>query len=208
MVPRLLLFFFLASGVRAAEPDALDQWIAAQDRIRTLSADFTQTRTLRALKNPLKSPGKIWFRAPGDIRWEHGDPARTIFLRVDGRNWLIEPVKRRAARVEPEGMGGPGMMEFPFAKTRAELERRFRIADMRVEGRLCRLKLVPRVEGGLAEMNVVLDTATGTMPSFVMKFQDGSTLANAYSNVRINEPVPGGTFDYDMSGFEVRDAGN
>src|SRR5262245_23984784 len=51
---------------------ALRSWLAAQTNIQTWSADFVQTRTLKALAQPLTASGHVWFAAPNRFRWELG----------------------------------------------------------------------------------------------------------------------------------------
>ena len=48
--------------------------------MQSWSGDFTQTRTLTVLNQPLVSHGKVWVK-PGEFRWELGQPAQTIVLR-------------------------------------------------------------------------------------------------------------------------------
>lgn len=52
---------------------------AAAD-IRTLSADFIQEKHLKILVKPIVSKGKIYFKAPRDIRWEYMTPVKSLTL--------------------------------------------------------------------------------------------------------------------------------
>ena len=79
-----LLMLGLATAAPAAEPMDLapvKKWIARQDDFHSVQADFTQTRALRALRSPVASPGRITFASPNSLRWELGDPAKTIVIR-------------------------------------------------------------------------------------------------------------------------------
>ena len=207
----LLLPAFLAAVVSAAEPDTavLDHWIAKQVAIRTLSADFTQTRALRVLRNPVAAKGRLWFQAPGDFRWEVGSPPKTIVLRKGDDIRVIEPAKQ-VVKIEAVELGKreAGMMEFPFVRSRADLEERFKILDLRTEAAVCRVKLAPRdTQGFLTGVNLAFDTETGHLLSLEMIFRDGSSMRNEFSNVQVNEKLPAGTFTFDTAGFQVIDAG-
>src|ERR1051326_8023373 len=59
-----------AAGV---QPEG-SSWLAAQAHIQRWSADFTQTRTLKSLAQPLTASGHVWFEAPNRFRWELGHP--------------------------------------------------------------------------------------------------------------------------------------
>jgi len=80
----VIAFLLSAAGLHAAEPldfTPVKRWITRQEDFRAVTADFTQTRSLRALKSPLASEGRLWFKAPSSFRWEIGTPAKTIVLR-------------------------------------------------------------------------------------------------------------------------------
>src|SRR4051794_29316403 len=76
----------------------IKKWIARQDEFRSVTADLTQTRALRALRSPLSSPGHLWFVAPDTFRWELGDPVKTIVLRKGNSFDVITPAKKRVER--------------------------------------------------------------------------------------------------------------
>lgn len=214
LLPGILLLFIVPSKAAEIDPAnraALDQWIARQAKIRTLSAEFVQTRTLRALRSPVAPTGRMWFRAPGDFRWELGTPARTIVIRKGGTVSFIEPKKKRASLSAADEMARQtGMMDFPFIATPAEFDRRFEIISLERDGDLCRAALRAK-EGPAREhlkaLKLVFSVSTGHLATLEMAFRDGSSLRNDFSNVKINEKLPANMFDYDLDGFKVENAG-
>ena len=77
----LAIFWLAISVSRAADYDAqFNKWFEVQTNLQSWSGDFTQTRTLTVLNQPLVSAGKVWVK-PGEFRWELGQPAQTIVLR-------------------------------------------------------------------------------------------------------------------------------
>src|ERR1700722_4254973 len=75
------LLFLAAVVARADDYDAqFSKWFAVQTNMQNWSAEFTQTRTLVALEEPLTSLGKVWVQ-PGQFRWELGQPPQTIVVR-------------------------------------------------------------------------------------------------------------------------------
>src|SRR5260221_8993814 len=91
-----LLCLLCALPALAGEPPDLApvrKWIAKQDELRTVQADFTQTRSLRALRDPIATPGHIWFGAPDSRRWEICNPAKTVLIRKGETYFLIQPAK-------------------------------------------------------------------------------------------------------------------
>ena len=135
---RLLLLFigFVStfSSAFATDPPnlaPLKHWLAHQGEIRSVQADFVQTRSFHALRDPLASPGHLWFSAPQSFRWELGDPAKTVVLRKGDTAYLIQPTKKRAEHLSTDDLNKPGasnplpMMNFPLAKSFDEFNRQF-----------------------------------------------------------------------------------
>ena len=107
----MLISFVLAlrlgvSAVQAGPDAVLDQWFAAQKHLLSWSADFTQTRTLPTLTQPLVANGHVDFAMPGDFRWELGRPPRTIALGHDSQMFVVYPLLKRAEHY-PLGPGTP-----------------------------------------------------------------------------------------------------
>src|ERR1019366_6383678 len=88
----------VVSVAHAGDPGGrFDQWFAAQTNLQSWSADFTQTRSLKVLAQPLVSPGKVWVK-PGEFRWELGQPVQTIVLRRPEQLLIIYPRLNRAEK--------------------------------------------------------------------------------------------------------------
>src|SRR5215831_16451913 len=65
----------------SAEPiPVVSAWLNAQANIHTWSADFTQTKFLKSLSQPLKATGHLWFAEPNRIRWELRRPQQTTAI--------------------------------------------------------------------------------------------------------------------------------
>jgi outer membrane lipoprotein carrier protein len=207
----------LARG--AVNPDLapLKRWLARQDEIRSVQADFTQTRSFHVLRDPLASPGHLWFSAPESFRWELGDPPRTIVLRRGATAFLIEPNRKRAERLNPANLGQPGapnpipMLNFPLAKSFDDFNRQFEVLAITTDGTHCHVELLPRdpqARKFLESFSIDFDTNSGYLLSFEARTRDGSSLRNDFTNVRFNQKVDPRVFDFDFTGFEIVDAKN
>src|ERR1017187_3363995 len=76
-----ILIFLAATISHAAGNDAqVNRWFEVQTNLQSWAGDFTQTRSLKVLAQPLVSAGKVWVK-PGEFRWELGQPVQTIVLR-------------------------------------------------------------------------------------------------------------------------------
>jgi outer membrane lipoprotein-sorting protein len=213
----LLALCLLTLAARANEaPDLapVKKWIARQDEFRSVQADFTQTRALRALRSPVAIPGRIWFSTPNSLRWELGDPAKTVVLRKGDTYLLVQPAKKKAQRISAANIGPEGgakgfaMMEFPLAKDFAEFQKKFEILSVTSEAGRCHLEILPRdaqARKFLSALKIDFDTATGHLLAFEMATRDGSSMRSEFTNVRLNQKIDRGVFDYDLTGFDVVD---
>jgi outer membrane lipoprotein-sorting protein len=193
------------------------KWISRQDEFRSVQADFTQTRALRALRSPVAISGRLWFSTPHSLRWELGEPAKTVVLRKDDNYLLVQPAKKKAQRLSATGIGPEGgakgfaMMEFPIARDFAEFQRKFEILSVTTEAGRCHLEILPRdaqARKFLSALKIDFDTATGHLLAFEMATRDGSSMRSEFSNVRLNQKIDRRVFDYDLTGYDVVDARN
>jgi len=195
----------LGLGTRAhAEADVLDHWLSRQAEIRSWSADFTQTRTLKTLAQPVTSGGRVWFQAPNRFRWELGDPTQTLAVRGSNQVLILYPLLKRAERYRVDASaGGPWrhmltLLEAGFPSSRQQLESRFRVAATEREPGRITISLEPRSPAARRLMplfRVRLDPATSTLQGTEMTFADGSTLQNSFSNVVENPNIPPDFFE-------------
>ena len=222
-MPRtLLLLLLLFAPLRATSQAAgnLDvtpvrQWIAKQDDLHSLSADFVQTRSFHALKSPLENKGHIWFSAPDSFRWQIGDPARAIALKMGGFIYLIDPAKKKAVRSladsvgKQAGMRGMPMMSFPMARSYADFEKQFQLLSVKTTGGECAISMLPRdvqARKFLKQINLAFHTDNGQLIYFEMVVRDGSSMRNDFENVHVNEKLDRSTFNYDLTGYTITDA--
>jgi outer membrane lipoprotein-sorting protein len=218
----LLLSFLLSTvGLHAAESldfTPVKRWITRQDDFHAVTASFTQTRSLRALKSPLTSEGRLWFKAPSSFRWELGVPAKTIVLRKGDSIFLIQPGKKRVEKSsatakpdKPSPMQAFGMMSFPFARDFGDFQRQFETLSISTEGTRCHLEVLPRdaqARKFLSALKLDFNTANGHLLGFEMVTREGSALRNEFANVQVNPKIPADVFEFDFTGYEVVDAKN
>lgn len=217
---RAFLFLLLfASPLAAAETldfTPVKKWIARQEDFRAVTADFVQSRALRALRSPLKSEGRLWFRAPSSFRWELGKPAKTVVIRKGDFIYIVQPEKKRAERMpagaaanQQSGAAALAMMEFPFARDFADFQKRFETLAIDTDGTRCRLTLMPRDARARKMLNALkleFNTTTGHLLSFEIATRDGSSLRNEFSGVEVNPKIAPAVFDFDLTGYEIVDA--
>jgi outer membrane lipoprotein carrier protein len=193
------------------------KWLARQDELHSVQADFTQTRSLKALRDPITTPGHLWFASPDSLRWELGEPAKTIVVRKGETYYVIQPGKKKAERFKSEGINKKGgtmgfaMLNFPMAKDFADFNRQFETLAVNVSGERCHLEVLPRdaqAQKMLQAIKMDFDIPTGHLLSFELATREGSSLRNEFTNVRMNQKIDRHVFDYDFTGYEIVDGKN
>ncbi len=207
--------WLIALALSAAEPsaDLLDRWFAAQQSLKTWRADFVQVRTLKALSNPLNTPGRAMFRAPNEFRWELGQPAQTIAIRGTNELVVLYPKLSRAERypVNAEQAGRYKdllvLLEAGFPRDRKSLEASFRIMKQTTTGEQHEVVMQPRSSNAkrlMPELKLVFRTGDLSLLSTEMVFSDGSTMKTEFKQPELNPKLEADLFSTDVpSGYQV-----
>jgi len=195
-----LLLLLAPLRLRAADTNAvLDAWLAAQTNFTTWSATFVQTRSLKALTQPLVSTGQVWFARPNRFRWELGRPAQTIAAREGD---LLQVIYPRLKRVElyplaagKSGVLGEalGLLDAGFPKDRTEFAARFRLLSLGATNGAWLLDLQPVSPAArrvTPSIRVTLDATSYALLANEIAFPDGSRLRNEFSGATQNAALP------------------
>jgi outer membrane lipoprotein-sorting protein len=195
-----------SNPAHAADTNAvLKAWLAAQTNLHTWRADFTQTRVLKTLKQPLLTTGRIWFAKPNSFRWELGTPAQTIAVRALDEMVVIYPRLKRAERY-PAGAKASGewrealaLLEAGFPRDRADLDARFHILSLAETNGSWQLTLQPKsafARKMMSEIRVGLATNTFELASTELVFADGSRMRNDFTSGVLNPAFDENIFDW------------
>ena len=134
----------------AADYDAqFNKWFEVQTNLQSWSGDFTQTRTLTVLNQPLVSVGKVWVKL-GEFRWELGQPAQTIVLRQPDQLLIIYPRLKRAEKYPLDGVpAGPmrdalALLDASLPRDRVTMEKNFQLLSATATNSILQMTLQPR----------------------------------------------------------------
>ncbi len=83
----IVFFFFMITTIGWVHAQqAIRETIAKQsETIKTVSAEFVQEKHLKILAKPMISKGKLYYQAPGSLRWEYFTPVRSILIANQGK---------------------------------------------------------------------------------------------------------------------------
>ena len=195
----LLTLLGANTALAGPEDDALlNRWLARQTNVTAWSADFVQTRHLKALTQPLTTPGRVWFVAPDQFRWELGTPAQSIALRAKDDLLVIAPRLKRAERYSlADFASGPmkdalALLDTGFPRDAADFHRRFDLLGLARTNDTYAFRLQPRAAAArklLPELTIVIGTNDFRLSATELVFTDGSRLRNDFTNATENPVI-------------------
>ena len=188
----------VASMTQADPNDAqFNKWFEVQTNLQSWSGDFTQTRTLKVLNQPLVSPGRVWV-THNEFRWELGQPVQTIVLRQPDQLLIVYPRLQRAEKY-PLGAvpSGPikdalALLDATLPRDRATMEKNFQLISATETNSTLQMTLQPRSDSArkfIGEIIIGFHTNDFMIASTEMRFADGSSLRNDFTNVITNQLV-------------------
>jgi outer membrane lipoprotein-sorting protein len=193
-----LVAWLTAACSHAAEfGGKFEQWFAVQTNLQSWSGDFTQTRSLKVLAQPLVSTGKVWVTSDR-FRWELGQPPQTIALRQPTQLLIIYPRLKRAEKYPLTAVpSGPlkdalALLDASLPRDRATMEERFRLLSATETNSILQINLQPKSASArkfISEIVIGFRTNDFSIAVTEMKFADGSSLRNDFTNVRLNPPL-------------------
>jgi outer membrane lipoprotein-sorting protein len=201
-----LIILFAADSQGADYDTQFNQWFGVQTNLQSWAGDFTQTRTLTVLNQPLVSQGKVWVE-PGKFRWELGQPAQTIVLRTPEQLLIIYPRLKRVEKYPLDAVPtGPmkdalALLDASLPRDRATMEKSFSLLSAAETNSILQMTLQPRSEAArkfIGQIVIGFHTNDFTIAVTEMKFADGSKLHNDFTNVVLNQPIEPKKFEVDL----------
>jgi outer membrane lipoprotein-sorting protein len=170
--------------------------------LRTLTATFVQVKSTAILKEPLRSEGVIYFKAPGTMRFTIHDPSPLTIL---FKNRLVIFYNPDTGEKKERYVGNNILKEyFGVGKPLKEFERHYTIAvsPMGDDGTY-HMTLIPRkarMASRIAtiEMDISPDQWLPSRIEMTEKSGDLTSIRLAYTS--INEPLKADLFRVDPSG--------
>lgn len=208
---RVLVCLIVSAIAAHAAPDttALYAWLKRQPSIRSLDASFSQERTMKSLKQPLVTPGRLMFERPDHMRWELGNPPQTIAL-SDGQTLTLVDVAEKTAR--QMAADSPRARQFSLIAGRAfqnveGFEASFEVVEQRVVAGFHQYTLKPKDAKLRADVPwVFLDIEPESNELRVLDFQlsDRSRVRTLFAKIVINPRLSPGMFRADLEGYRVK----
>lgn len=219
----LFLFVFVSTcflgvpSVSGIDPDSprllgpglevIQSWLGTNANADTLRIDFTQTRTMKSLKMPIRQNGVLWLDyRTGQFRWQTGDPPQTVVTK-QGPNLIIARIPGKKFEVRPTGSGaspGMGALATGFPRSLDEFQRKYHVVDMVKQENIFRIKTKPlgAAGRGIGNFTFVIESDRYRLLGIEIDLEDGSSLNTVFDAVALNAPVNTALFSPDLTGFK------
>ena len=208
---RHLLVLLSLISIARAELDLapLQAWIGKQKTLKTLDADFVQERSLPSLKRPVSTPGRIRMVRPGQLRWELGDPVKTMAVSDGNTMTLVDLAKKRAQRIEADSAKARQftMLSDNAFRDLASFRETFELVESRVVDGIYQLTVKPKARAmrkQVSWMFLDIDTRTKELRAMALELSDKSRIRTVFTRTRINGKIDPAIFTPDLAGYMIR----
>lgn len=208
---RHLLVLLSLISIARAELDLapLQAWIGKQKTLKTLDADFVQERSLPSLKRPVSTPGRMRMLRPGKLRWELGDPVKTMAVSDGSTMTLVDLVKKRGQRIEADSAKARQFTMLSDAAFRdlASFQETFELVESRVVDGIYQLTVKPKARAmrkQVSWMFLDIDTRTKELRAMALELSDKSRIRTVFTRTRINGKIDPAIFSPDLAGYSIR----
>jgi len=191
-----------ASGAPSLD-EILSRFDRAQTGIRTMTANFTETKDLKLLREPVVSKGKFYYTRPNDILWEYTDPTAKVFLIRKDELLAYYPQQRRAERVDISRFQSRLLKVFGIGQLSEDLNKYYdlALAPKQPAPGLYDLILTPRrrmVKKRIAQVRFWID-AKSFLPVRMEYFeQDGDRTILSFDETHVNAAIDEATYRIEL----------
>jgi outer membrane lipoprotein carrier protein len=203
----------MASAPESASQQASD---SAKSMARLLEEHYRQPRTLQAVflerysegqRQARIESGTVYFRRPGQMRWEYDSPEKKLFL-VDGKNtWFYVPYDHTVTKA-PVRESSDWRTPLALLTGKADLSRLCSRIDLIGQSGIplghAVLRCVPKEAKGpsdekdYTEVLLELDTSTGELARIEIRQPGGIDLEYRFGNWQSDIPLAGDLFRFQV----------
>lgn len=201
------LLSVLLVAAPAGDPAAVLKALEDAGRaLRSLQAAFVETKVIVLLDDRQESRGTVTMQIPGRLRWNYDTPRPSVMVIKDGRFTRYIPASKQVFRGTAKGDAD---LLVGFGPGAAGLGKKYQVTllgDEVVGGRTTHvLDLKPKdgQSGLFSGIRLWVDEQNGMPVQTRLTEPTDDYTTIRFEKVRVNEPVPGKTFDLDVPGDVV-----
>ena len=163
------------------EKEAFARIVSSTTGMKTMTADFVETKHLQMLEEDAVQSGRLWYKAPSSMRWEYGKDFYGVLSQRGA--YMVRGGKRDGALTR--GFSQTGKMVTGLISNLSDNLKEYKVTYVK-EGKDLRVTAVPtspRMKGMVDSVVMKFDTATCLIKSFEIRNSAGYTLIT-FSNVK------------------------
>ena len=177
----LTLAFGWASAQTQQEKEAFARIVSSTTGMKTMTADFTETKHHQMLEEDAVQSGKLWYKAPSCMRWEYGRDFYGVLSQKGA--YMVRGGKRDGALTR--GFTQTGKMVTGLISNLSENLKDYKVSYIK-DGKDLKVTAVPtspRMKGMVDSVIMKFDITTCLIKSFEIRNNAGYTLIT-FSNVK------------------------
>lgn len=163
------------------EKEAFARIVSSTTGMKTMTADFVETKHLQMLEEDAVQSGRLWYKAPSSMRWEYGKDFYGVLSQRGA--YMVRGGKRDGALTR--GFSQTGKMVTGLISNLSDNLKEYKVTYVK-EGKDLKVTAVPtspRMKGMVDSVVMKFDTATCLIKSFEIRNSAGYTLIT-FSNVK------------------------
>lgn len=202
-----LVLFFSPVISSSADMSVIERWMGTNKGLRTIRIDFTQTRSMKSIKVPIRQNGTLWLDyGTGQFRWQVGDPPQTIVTKHNGSLFIIRtPMKKFERRSADSGDVPHGLMAMAtgFPQSTSDFQQKYSVQGIEVDENIYRIVTQPRGQAGRGVKNFVFVVGRDDyrLRGIEISLADGSFVNTAFNRAFPNVGIPENLFTPDITGY-------
>ncbi len=188
-------------------------WISSQKDIKALEVEFVQDRKLRGLKKPLRSTGKFWLSKPDMMRWQVGDPIKTLAIYKGDLATVIKPEKneyrqRKSGTSEESSEAERNFLQSGLPESLEAFEKFAKIGDTRkvkFNEALTGVDLTlldKKAASAIDSLTLFIDEKNQLLAGYEIKFRDRSEVLTRFSKINRNPTLSDALFTPETSNLK------
>ena len=183
--------------------EILRRFDEVQAQVRTMTANFTETKELRLLRDPVVSKGKFYYTRPNDVLWEYTDPTPKAFLISRDELLAYYPEEKRAEKLDISRYQSRLLKVFGIGQVSEDLKKYYELSLSEPGPRqgIYELILSPRrrmVRKRIEEVRFWIDSKS-FLPLRMQYFEkDGDKTTLAFDDTQVNGVIDEATYRIDL----------
>ncbi len=181
--------------------EVLAQFDRVQNRIQTISAEFTEINTNALLNEPIVAKGRFFMTKPDAIRWEYTTPERMSFVISADEYTGYFPMRKKAEKRNIQRWREQLFRFFGIGQGSTELGKFYNIRLREADDDSYLLSLSPkrrRVKKRVDEVLFWLDAKTYLPKRVEYRAKDGTGRTIEFGKIQLNPDLAAGLYHVEL----------